>query len=220
MNIYDATMHPATHPLPGMQAFDVLYQAQITDANLNLLPANITPSATPTMIDLESGPWGVLPYFPDLADRCQRFIAAADALHSAGRTDIGFFGALPIYHNTSLCMGESGPWLDQWRAANDIMAAINNHIDALYLPCYVDNQNVTPMEWVQSTQLQIKAARRLRRNQVRLVLRPTIADESGPVPVSFWSMILQFCRQMASHKFIDGIVIWDNPQRPFVAGLQ
>lgn len=100
------------------------------------------------------------------------------------------------------------------------LAPLAAHVDALYLQCYAVNPNITPMEWAQMAQLQIKAAKLLNKTQTRLMLRSTYADESGPVPGPFWSQMLQFSRSMAANNMIDGIVIWDNPQRPFVAGLQ
>ena len=234
MDVYDATMMPVAHPIPGMKPIDVLYQADITDgpSTLNLVASKITPDPVPgtrTLVDLESArpnnggnQWHVAAYFSDadLAASCALFSSAADTIRAAGRTNIGFFGVLPICSEGSLCLGPGGVYYPQWLHANTQMAPLLAHVNALYPACYVPSADTTFEQWMQMTQLQISAAKLLKTNQIFLMLRPTYWDESGPLPSWYWTKILQFCRRMASINMIAGVVIWDNPQRPFIAGLQ
>ena len=223
MIIYDATMYPATHPLPGMKAIETIFEWQITDSTGQLVPSKIPPPPPgnqPTMLDMETNRYHLWPTRPDLSDCCAAFCQVADAVRATGRTNIGFFGAYPMYRNDVLCMGDvCADLLSVWNAGNAVMAPLLLHIDTLYLPAYLDDQNVTFPVWVHSTKFQIAAARPSHK-PIRLVLRPTYGDESGPVPGWLWSSVLQFCRRMIALGFIDSVIVWENPKRQFVAGLQ
>jgi hypothetical protein len=164
---------------------------------------------TPYYFDIEN--WPVLYAPDDVVDASiAKLLQVADiARRTSPDGRFGFYGLLPqsIYWPFQLKKEDE---IAAWRRSNERTAVLAAHVDYVLPSLYTAYDD--PENWKVSAREVLLAARRYGK-PVYPFLWPEFHDTNvklrgKPVPVEFWRMQLEFCRQYA-----DGVVLWGGYQR-------